>query len=735
MTLLKRLLAPLLLLALTAGFYWKLSLSRDFVWFDHPDMVHLEIPRLQYEAKQIHGKHFPLWDARIWAGQPLIGQTQPGPVYPLNLLYCMLPLRNGYIRLDVLNWYWVAIHFLALLFCYRLARDLGRCRAAAVLAGCVFSFGGFTGTAAWLDVVNGAVWTPLTVLFLLRALRGRQPAASAALSGVSLGLAWLSGHHEIPMLVTAALAVTWAFYIFRRGRPDFGLLRLAALSLGIAALVSAVQTWPTYEFGSRSLRWVGIGPALAWNDRVPYASPAMYSLSARGLLGTLVPMGRDLADSSAFLGLMAVAAAALGVLVYWRDRTVRWLLALAAAALVYALGALTPVHGVVYSLVPGLNKARVPVRALHLFQFGIAALAAYGFDALLERRDSPWVRRIALAAAALGALVLGAAVVSSVEDRLVLWALVAVASAAVWLAWRAGQLGRGAAVTALAALLLVELYGPATAWFSDRNKAQAGITGALNRYDDIAAFLFTQPRPVRALVLDQDVPLDFGDWYGIDTYLAYTAGVTENIATHPFHTERTQKLFGVTHLVASKPDRPDQPLLFTGASGVRVFGNPGALPRAWAVHEVVRMPDRNALLDRIQEPGFDPARTALMLEQAPALAACSGPDEVRLAVHDPGRVILTATLACRGMVVLSETMFPGWRAKVDGRAVPIYEVYGAFRGVVVEAGTHRIDFAYRPVSVYGGLALTLAGLAISAVTVVRSRADFSPRRASAGQPG
>jgi uncharacterized membrane protein YfhO len=40
----------------------------------------------------------------------------------------------------------------------------------------------------------------------------------------------------------------------------------------------------------------------------------------------------------------------------------------------------------------------------------------------------------------------------------------------------------------------------------------------------------------------------------------------------------------------------------------------------------------------------------------------------------------------------------------------IHEAYGAVRGVVVEAGVHRLEFQYRPFSIYLGAFLTLVGL-------------------------
>src|SRR5205823_710973 len=75
-------------------------------------------------------------------------------------------------------------------------RDLKRSRAASLLAGLAFGLGGFVGTNNWPQMLNGAVWAPLVLLFFLRAMRGERPVASSAWSGAFLGIAFLSGHHK-----------------------------------------------------------------------------------------------------------------------------------------------------------------------------------------------------------------------------------------------------------------------------------------------------------------------------------------------------------------------------------------------------------------------------------------------------------------------------------------------------------------------------------------------------------
>src|SRR5262249_6564893 len=86
-------------------------------------------------------------------------------------------------------------------------------------------------------------------------------------------------------------------------------------------------------------------------------------------------------------------------------------------------------------------------------------------------------------------------------------------------------------------------------------------------------------------------------------------------------------------------------------------------------------------------------------------------EDVQMPLHTPNYVRIGANLSCRGMVVLTDAWYPGWRATVDGRSAPIYEIYGGVRGVVAEPGPHVIEMRYRPLSVIlGGCLSALAAL-------------------------
>jgi hypothetical protein len=76
---------------------------------------------------------------------------------------------------------------------------------------------------------------------------------------------------------------------------------------------------------------------------------------------------------------------------------------------------------------------------------------------------------------------------------------------------------------------------------------------------------------------------------------------------------------------------------------------------------------------------------------------------------DRGRVEID--MACTGMVVASENMFPGWRATVDGAPAGLHAAYTVLRGVVVPAGRHRVEMRYRPAWLYAGAVFSLLGVA------------------------
>ena len=241
---------------------------------------------------------------------------------------------------------------------------------------------------------------------------------------------------------------------------------------------------------------------------------------------------------------------------------------------------------------PNLEKARLPVRALHLVSFGLAVLAAFGLDALLRRESEVRSRRTVRALGAYGlfaAAVLAAGVLwhKPGDSRAWISAFSALAGAVAMGAYGRKALGPKVLATVLFGLVLTELTGMAAPMLPYRGEGGKELKFApnLERFHDIGQFLKREEGWPRAVVNDTDVPVNLGDQEGIEITRATVAGIPESLFRMELHQPRIQQLIGITHWVARKPERPEFQEVFTGTSSVKVFRVPGALPRAWLVHE------------------------------------------------------------------------------------------------------------------------------------------------------
>ncbi len=724
-----RLLAPLALVTLVILFFWKLVLTGQYTWMESPDIANLVLPWMQMQAGEWHHGRFPLWDPYGWGGQPLFGQAQPGSAYPLNWLLFLLPLQHGWIAQASLHWYFVVVRILASLTMYKLCRDLGRSRAASILAGIVFALGGYVATTDWPQMVNGAVWAPLAFLYLFRAQRGQRPLRSAILSGFFLGVMWLAGHHQIQLYVSAVVGTLWLWFVFvsnksASGQPDWKLGRIAALSILIAVSTSAFQTIPTAEYGRISRRWSGTEEPLRFNETVPYNVHRQYALSPQSLLGVFIPSLQKSADP--FIGVTALVLALLGLALAWREARVRWLAAVALFGLLFALGPLNPIHGILYALVPLFEKARVPAAGIVLFSLAVSVLVAFGADQL--NVDTRWRRLIVRGLTVFGMLTLFACLLFAAtrvpvwisDDRLIVTAVYALLAAGVIYGLSRGNLSRNAALFALGGLIFFDLSNETGFWWTNVNeKDRTSYLKPMSQHSDLVQFVKSRPGLSRIEVDSAAIPYNIGPWYGIETFESYVASVPQDLWRHDVFSERFRQFFGIEYLLAAKPTRPNQREVYTGRSGLKVYENPGAFPRTWAVHDVVEAKTEDEAKGLLQNPTFDLRTRAFFLnETAPKLASCAG-DDVTIQSHQPNRVRIQARMACRGLVLLADTYFAGWQATVDGNSTPIYQADSVIRGVVVDAGAHTVEMRYRPRSVLLGGVLTILSALLAAFVFFR----------------
>ena len=204
------------------------------------------------------------------------------------------------------------------------------------------------------------------------------------------------------------------------------------------------------------------------------------------------------------------------------------------------------------------------------------------------------------------------------------------------------------------------------------------------------------------------------------------------VEDRPEEVRRLLRIGAVTHVVALHRVAGDLlrpvaevPSLF--ADPVRVQAVPEPLPRAYAVGGV-RVADGVHGLMALVDPAFDPRREIVLPEGRPGAAPEGFRGQVHIVRESASRVLLDAELAADGYVVLVDGYDPGWRARVDGRPVPLLRANVAFRAVAVPAGRHAVEMAYRPAAALAGLAasgITFAALVVAFVSPL-GRRRFNP---------
>lgn len=162
-----------------------------------------------------------------------------------------------------------------------------------------------------------------------------------------------------------------------------------------------------------------------------------------------------------------------------------------------------------------------------------------------------------------------------------------------------------------------------------------------------------------------------------------------------------------------------------------VYENTRARPRAWLAQEVLPLSYEDMLLavhhSKLPDGRlFDPGRIALVDPDGPP--ARSYPGEAGLAVVRSirdGAVTVDVVTKGGGFLVLSESFYPGWRARIGTEVVPVHRTNVSLQGVAVPAGYQRVEFELVSATLRAGVIVSLMGLGVLlflAWRVVRARA-------------
>ncbi|MEM7126320.1 MAG: oligosaccharide flippase family protein [Chloroflexota bacterium] len=143
---------------------------------------------------------FPLWNPHILTGLPFFAAGQSSTLYPLNILFYVMPLEAAY------GWFTALQIALAGINTYLFCRVLRLRPQAAFFSGMVFMFSGFLIVSVVFTMfVAAVVWLPLLLAIIEQIIRKQEtkgnqsfrPVPYIIAGAIVIGLVVLAGHPEL----------------------------------------------------------------------------------------------------------------------------------------------------------------------------------------------------------------------------------------------------------------------------------------------------------------------------------------------------------------------------------------------------------------------------------------------------------------------------------------------------------------------------------------------------------
>jgi hypothetical protein len=698
---------------------------RDFGLFGYP---------LAYFHRQSFWRgELPLWNPLSNCGLPFLAQWNTLTLYPLSLIYLLLPLTWSLSFFCLAHMFWggLGMYFLA----YRWTGH----RLAAALAGLIFAFNGLTLNALmWPNIVATLGWLPWVLWLGQRAWReGGKAVVWGALVGA---MQMLAAGPEVILLTWIILFVLacgdWAHAEGQRGR-----LALRFVGLGIlVALICAAQLLPFLELLARSQRDAGFGssewsmPVWGWaNFLVPLFRTSPTSQ------GLFMQHGQYWTSSYyAGIGTVFLSAVAARRVRDWRVRVLAGLLCL---GLILALGNSGFLYRGLRLCCPGLGFVRYPVKFVVLVLAVAPLLAAFGFAALAGKPRPA------------GRFEFGVALVILLLIGGLIWLASRLPEAeGVWRAtWQNGLARAGfLALWLLFTITCLSSSGPRRVLFGcglllvvwldfvthmptqnpgvQRSVYAPGWASAQLRFDP-------QPRLGQSRAMLAPLAVQRLQTHAIPSLeenyllqrLAFLAdcNLLEGVPqVHGFFSLAPAEANNATFLpyVQTNVDFPAL-LDFMGVSQITAPGKafewtarPSAMPLVTAGQRPVFADDRTAFQAFFQT-NLDFRRIVMLPPEARGSLTATQQTSARVldAKFANQSIAIQTEAPAASLVVISQSHYPAWKAYVDGQPTMIWRANYAFQALEVPAGRHQIRLVYEDKALLAGAVLSGLGLLACAV--------------------
>jgi hypothetical protein len=728
------------------------------------------IPWQAYAWENLKNGVLPLWNSFNGMGAPLLANYQLAIFYPPSWILYIFYLAGGVPWMAWANTLLIILHlFWAGFGLSMLLKKLNTSILSQTIGGLSFALCGYlVARSGFFSIIWTAAWLPWIILTASQIssptiIEEKRKPIIPFLLIIFIVLQLLAGHAQTSwytlILASAWVLVgAWAHGGFRWA--IIAILRLAGAFI-LAGIVTSIQLLPTAEYLLQSQR----------SSAVDYQTAMTYSFWPWRLLTLIAPdlFGNPASgnywgyasywEDAIYIGVLPflLAASTLVNLPYKlkkedkrspHELLIRFLWILIVVTILLALGKNTPIFPILYRFVPTFDMFQAPARYLIWMEFALCLLAGIGLEAwhTPAGRGLYWLRLTTMGGFA---VTVGAFLTSIFLGNVHSTFIAATALAGLW-GLGAGfltlfmppieQLARRAFWTMLvvmwvAADLLVANWGlnPSVNIGFYRSGVQ-NLNAIKNQLGDHRIYLSSADeywlKFSRFLRFEDFNPIE--DWshqrYVMLPNINLLAEVNSANNFDPLVPGRYATWMKTLETIDPSKQQDWLKLMNVGmVEKIDIYNTLGvsynpiqSLDRARWVPCAIPAPDEKEALNQLNTliaSASDQNITDNVIVEGvnvqPQLPCSKNPNtDVKIINQNDDSILMDVNSSQSGWLVLSDVWYPGWKAYLDQKEVPILHANYLFRAVSVPAGEHTIIYRYSPLSFFVGGTLSLMSIII-----------------------
>ncbi|OGK37722.1 hypothetical protein A3F32_02265 [Candidatus Roizmanbacteria bacterium RIFCSPHIGHO2_12_FULL_42_10] len=153
-------------------------------------------------------------------------------------------------------------------------------------------------------------------------------------------------------------------------------------------------------------------------------------------------------------------------------------------------------------------------------------------------------------------------------------------------------------------------------------------------------------------------------------------------------------------------------------SPIGLYVNKSALPRYRLVYDYKVVTTYRDVSRALNDPSFNPKDTVLLENDPQVQFKAPGTQSIKPILLENEKLAFRVYSDTRGIFVLADSFYPGWRVTIDGKMALILPANINQRAVIVPPGKHLIEFMFASESFARGKAISLTGYVIIGFVMV-----------------